>query len=257
MPYYKMRAIVLSTLKLGESDRILRLLSRERGLLSAVAKGIRKTKSKFGGKLEPFTCADLFLYTGKGLDIILQSETVDSFKGIKSDLRKVACASVIADMTLRCQLEEPRTEPYELVYYFFQQLDKADSKLKLLLLSFQAKYLTMLGFEPLIKNCCICGRDMILNQGFLFSVSSGGAVCGDCTRAMSYTRRLSAGSVNLLHDLFFNPMQDWQKTDIRSARSLEEVDSLIKAFISYHLEKSLSSYRFLKVMDQISEEWGK
>lgn len=257
MPNYKMRAIVLSTLKLGESDRILRLLSRERGLLSAVAKGVRKTKSKFGGKLEPFTCADLFLYTGKGLDIVLQSETVGSFKGIKSDLRKVACASVIADMALRCQLEEPRREPYELVYYFFQQLDKADSRLKLLLMSFQAKYLTMLGFEPLIENCCICGRDMILNQGFLFSVGSGGVVCADCAVEMAYTRRLSMESIKLLHDLFFNPMEDWQKTDIASNRSLEEVDSLVKAFISYHLEKSLSSYRFLKVMDQISGEWGK
>ncbi|OGX23191.1 MAG: DNA repair protein RecO [Omnitrophica WOR_2 bacterium RBG_13_44_8] len=256
MPNYKTRAIVLSTLKLGESDRILRLLSREMGLISAVAKGIRKTKSKFGGKLEPFTCADLFLYTGKGLDIILQSETVESFKGIKSDLRKVACASVIADMALRCQLEEPRTESYELVCYFYKQLDETDSRLKLLLLSFQTKYLTMMGFEPLIKNCCICGCDMLLNQGFLFSVSSGGAVCGNCAGEMSYSRRLSAGSIKLLQDLFFNPLEDWRKAEIKSARSLEEVELLIKAFISYHLEKNLSSYRFLKVMDQISREWG-
>ena len=76
---YRDDGIVLRTQKLGEADRIVTVLARKSGRVRAVAKGVRRTKSRFGARLEPFTHVDLLLYTGRSLDVITQAETVRSY----------------------------------------------------------------------------------------------------------------------------------------------------------------------------------
>ena len=97
MPLYHDRGVVLRTYKLGEADRIVSILTRGRGKVRAVAKGVRKTKSRFGGRLEPVSHVDLLMYEGRGeLDIVSQAETVDAFRPLRDDLDRLGRAVVPA-----------------------------------------------------------------------------------------------------------------------------------------------------------------
>jgi len=98
MPSYKAKAVILKSYKLGESDRIIKMYSQQDGIISAVAKGARKTRSKFGGRLELFNIVDLEISTGKSLDIITQAEILKSFKNISSDFYKFVFCEMISEI---------------------------------------------------------------------------------------------------------------------------------------------------------------
>src|ERR1051326_7826766 len=97
MPLYKEQGIVLRTMKLGEADRIVTVLTQGTGKIRAVAKGIRKTRSKFGARLEPFTHVDLLLYKGRELDIVTQAEIITSFRAIRDDYTRFAAGEMILE----------------------------------------------------------------------------------------------------------------------------------------------------------------
>ena len=107
MPVYRDSAVVLRVTKLGEADRIITLLTRRTGKVRAVAKGVRRTKSKFGGRLEPFSHVDLQLYAGRNLDIVTQAETLDPFGAtLAADYPRYTCATAIAETAERLTSEE-------------------------------------------------------------------------------------------------------------------------------------------------------
>ncbi len=108
MSIYKTRGIVLKTHKLGEADRIITLLTNNYGKVGAVAKGVRKTKSKFGSRLEPFTHVDLVLYKGRNLDTITQAEIIDSFSGIRDNFERITHGSAMLDLVNKVSVEGER-----------------------------------------------------------------------------------------------------------------------------------------------------
>ena len=98
MALYRERGIVLRTIKLGEADRIITIATEGRGKVRAVAKGVRKTKSRFGARLEPLTHLSLQLYETRGdLDIVTQVETIDSFRTVREDLDRLTQASALLE----------------------------------------------------------------------------------------------------------------------------------------------------------------
>lgn len=189
--------IVLRTHRLGEADRILRVLCREHGKRSAVAKGVRKTHSRFGGRLELFSCARLMIYRGKSLDIIKQAETYDSFKEIRENIEIFAAAQVIAEFTdLMTNENEPCGEVFELVYGCLCLLREHPEKVDLILPFFDFRLLSLSGVGISVDSCAACGIALPALSSVL-SPKDGGFLCKDCARkrdATGGTIRLSNGA---------------------------------------------------------------
>src|SRR4051794_4601752 len=102
---YKDEGVVLKTIKLGEADRILTLFTRRNGKVRAVAKGVRKTKSRFGGRLEPFTNVSLMIYAGRSLDTITSADILTSFREVRGDYARLTAAAAMAELVDKITLE--------------------------------------------------------------------------------------------------------------------------------------------------------
>ncbi len=182
MTLYKTKAIILRTRKFGEADRIITLFSPNCGKIKAIAKGIRKTKSKFGARLEPFSYVNLLLYKGKNLDIITQVETIDSFQKIREDLKKLSAGSVVLDLLEKVSLESESNYPlFELSLSFFEKISSSIEGLEFLLMGFEIKSLALLGYQPILTHCSFCQINLNKDKKW-FSFSRGGVLCDNCAK---------------------------------------------------------------------------
>ena len=174
MPLYHDRGVVLRTYKLGEADRIVSFLTRGRGKVRAVAKGVRKTKSRFGGRLEPTSHVDLLLYEGRGdLDIVSQAETVDHFRPLRDDLDRLARAVAMLEAADQLALErETNVRLYEMLVGALRTLARQDAPL--VVPGFLLKALALEGFRPQVEACVACGSEGPLVS---WALEDGGLRC--------------------------------------------------------------------------------
>jgi DNA repair protein RecO (recombination protein O) len=155
MSSYKTKAIVLKSYKLGESDKIIKIFSRKDGVVSAVAKGSRKIKSKFGGRLELFNFVDLELTRGKNLDIITSVEILKNFKNIPLDFNKFILGELISEIILKTQSTDTEIADFlfKLIYVCFSEIDNIEpgdiDTIKKTACFFGAKFLKISGFRPI------------------------------------------------------------------------------------------------------------
>jgi DNA repair protein RecO (recombination protein O) len=156
---YRDRGVVLRTYKLGEADRIVVVLTRGHGKVRAVAKGVRKTKSRFGGRLEPAGHVDLLLYEGRGeLDIVSQADTLDHFRPLRDDLDRLGRAVAMLEAADQLSLErEPAPRLYDMLVGALRTLAGQDAPL--VVPGFLLKALALEGFRPQVEACVACGSD--------------------------------------------------------------------------------------------------
>ncbi len=171
--YYTTQAIVLRTYKLREADRIIVLVSPDRGMIRAVAKGIRKTKSKFGSRLEPTTHVSLQVHKGKSdLDLITQVETLNHFRIIREDLNRLTKAISMLEAVDQVVLPgEAAVELHRMLLGALKTLEDNDSAL--VAPSFFLKLLVLEGTGPIVDQCVTCGDTAIVS----FSNDEGGVMC--------------------------------------------------------------------------------
>ena len=158
---YRDTAVVLRVTKLGEADRIVTLLTRRQGRVRAVAKGVRRTKSRFGGRLEPFSHVDLQLYEGRNLDIVTQAETLDPFgPALASDYSRYTCATAIAETAERLTAEErePAMRLYLLVVSALRAVTEQGRDPSLVLDAFLLRAMALAGWAPALRECARCGE---------------------------------------------------------------------------------------------------
>jgi DNA repair protein RecO (recombination protein O) len=170
---YREDAIVLRTWKLGEADRIVNLLTRAHGKVRGVAKGVRKTTSRFGARLEPTSHVAVQLYQGRELDIVTQAEALDTFRSLRNDLDRFARASTMLEAVDQVAQERqavPRV--HELLLGALRTLDATDAPL--VVPAFLLKLLALEGLRPLVDRCVVCGDDSDL---VAFDPVEGGALC--------------------------------------------------------------------------------
>ncbi len=179
--YLDTRAVVLGSRPLGESDRILVLFTREAGRLDAVAKGVRKTKSRWGGRLEPFNVTDLVLFRGRSLATVTAAELVAGFAHLRADRRALTAAAVTCEAAARLFAEEaPHERVFNLLCRALKAFDEGfsgEAAAAPLLLGAVVKLLHEAGFLPVLDHCVCCGEG---REASGFSASRGGLVCGDC-----------------------------------------------------------------------------
>src|SRR6184192_1115270 len=181
---YSTEAVVLRSFRLGEADRVLHLYTLDRGRVGAVAKGIRKTKSRFGARLEPLSHVDALLHHGSGeLETVTGADLVRSHHAAREDRYRLGVGLVGAEAMLRLFTEQERNpRAFQALTRFLDLLDEspvrdARSALDPLVLSFQLKLLWLSGYLPHLTSCAECGSEGPLVG---YSPRAGGAVCGNC-----------------------------------------------------------------------------
>jgi DNA repair protein RecO (recombination protein O) len=181
---YKTEAVVLRSIRFGEADRVLHLYTLERGRVGAVAKGIRRTKSRFGARLEPLSHAEVMLHQGSGeLATVTGASLLRPHHEAREDLYRLAVGLVGLEAMLRLFVEQERNpKAFEALTRFLDALDRLDGQapeppLDPLVLSFQLKLLWLSGYLPHLTSCAECGAEGPLVG---YSPQAGGAVCERC-----------------------------------------------------------------------------
>lgn len=237
MNLYREQGVVLRTYRLGEADRIVVLMSQGEGKVRAVAKGVRKTRSRFGGRLEPFTHVDLSLYRGRELDIITQAEVVNPFRGLREDYDRVVAGTAILEAVDQvAQEREAAVRLFLLLVRALRALDALAGDPAVLLDAFLLKLMALEGYRPVLGECASCGRGADLRA---FSTVRGGALCATCRDGTESL--LDPGTVPLLADLLGGDMEEVAATKPRPSPR-REAAGVVKSYVEYHLDRRLRSY---------------
>jgi DNA repair protein RecO (recombination protein O) len=229
---YHDRGVVLRTYKLGEADRIVSILTRGHGKVRAVAKGVRKTKSRFGGRLEPVSHVDLLLYEGRGeLDIVSQAETLDAFRPLRDDLDRLGRAVSLLEAADQLALErEANLRLYEMLVGALRTLATRDAPL--VVPGFLLKALALEGYRPQVEACVACGTEGPLVS---WAMEEGGLRC----TAHRQGPAVSPEAVVVLQDMLGGRLA--AALDEIRPPVVSEVDHLVVRAFEHQVERRLRS----------------
>lgn len=236
MPLYTDEAIVLRTRKLAEADRIITLLTRHHGIVRAVAKGVRRTSSKFGSRLEPFTHVDLQLATGRNLDTVTQAVTKHPFgEAIGSDYDRYTAGSVMVETAERLVAEErePSVQQYLLLVGGLRALAAGEHRHSDIVDSFLLRSMAIAGYAPSFDGCARCGVE---GPHRAFHPGSGGVLCPECR--VPGSAQPAAATIALLGALLAG---EWGTIDAAEERARTEARGVVAAYLAWHLERGLRS----------------
>lgn len=240
MPLYSDEAIVLRTHKLAEADRIITLLTRQHGIVRAVAKGVRRTSSRFGSRLEPFTHVDLQLAVGRNLDVVTQAETRAPYGDrISQDYDRYTAASVMLETAERLVSEErqPSVQQYLLLVGALRAMTSGEHRANDVLDSFLLRSLAVAGYAPSFSACANCGLE---GPHRAFSPAAGGSLCPGCRVPGSASP--AGETLELLGALLAG---DWTVVDAAEQRHRREGRGLVAAYVAWHLERGLRSLPYV------------
>jgi DNA repair protein RecO (recombination protein O) len=231
---YKTEAVVLRSFRLGEADRVLHVYTLARGRVGAVAKGIRKTKSRFGARLEPLSHVELMLHEGSGeLQTVTGVELLHSHRAAREERYRLGVGLVGAEAMLRLFTEqEANPRAFQAVTRFLDLLDEttpagARPSLDPLVLSFQLKLLWLSGYLPHLTSCANCGSQDAALIGY--SPAAGGAVCESCGAG---SLALSPAGIAGIETLLARPLADAAVAGL-SERAARDALSVITAAYEY------------------------
>lgn len=240
MPLYREAAIVLRTHKLGESDRIVTMLTRGRGKVRAVAKGVRRTSSKFGSRLEPGMVVDVQCYEGRNLDTVTQAVGLASYGDqISRDYHAWTAANAILETCDRLTEEHAvAMQHFALLAGALAALAERSHDTGLILDSYLLRALAIGGWAASFHDCARCGA---VGPHRAFNVSAGGAVCPSCRPAGS-----AAPAPETLRLLGALLTADWPLADASNPRHRHEGSGLVAAYLQWHLERGVRSLRWVE-----------
>lgn len=247
MTLYRDDGIVLRTQRLGEADRVITVLTRERGRLRLVAKGVRRTTSKFGARLEPFAHVDFqtFDKQGRALGMITQAETIAGYgQQIVADYGRYTAGTAMLETAERLSDEEgePALQQYLLLLGGLRALTAGEHAPGLVLDAFILRSLSVAGYAPSFRDCAGCGEeppDAIPYR--FFSLPAGGMVCPSCKPGGSAMPQQA--TVELLGALLAG---EWAVADASEGRHRREASGLVAAYLQWHLERGLRSLRLVE-----------
>jgi DNA repair protein RecO (recombination protein O) len=234
---YSTEAVVLRSIRLGEADRVLHLYTRSHGRVGAVAKGVRKTSSRFGGRLEPLSHVELVLHRGRGeLETVTAAQLVRSHHHAREDYYRFSVGTIAAEAMLRLFSEQEANErAFSAVTRFLDLLDESPHAadrpaLDPLALAFQLKLLWLSGYLPHVSGCAECGT--VAEPLVGYSPRAGGAVCARCAAA-GETLALSADGIAGIEALLAHPLADAVGLGL-SERSRRDALRVVTASYEYH-----------------------
>lgn len=236
MATYRDQGIVLRTHKLGETDRILTLLTLGRGKVRAVAKGVRRPGSRFGGRLEPYSHVDLLLYEGRSLDVVTQADLLASHAAVREDWEASAAAAVLVELVDAVAIEGDRDNRLFLqLRAGLQALDAGPPDTGVFVDAFLLRIAGVVGFGVETGRCAVCG---VPGPHSFLSISRGGTLCADC--APSGTRAVAPAVVERIGVL---ASDGWAALPGLPADDASRVAaSFAHSWAEHHLDRRLKSY---------------
>ena len=234
---YSTEAVVLRSIRLGEADRVLHLYTEAHGRVGAVAKGVRKTMSRFGARLEPLSHVDLVLHRGRGeLETVTAAQLVRSHREAREDYYRFSVGMIGAEAMLRLFSEEEANErAFTALTRFLDLLDKTPHAVDRpthdpLGLAFQLKLLWLAGYLPHVTACAECGAEQEPLVGY--STRSGGAVCAGCAQTTE-ALALAGEGIAGIETLLARPLADAVGLAL-SERALRDALRVITSSYEYH-----------------------
>ena len=243
---YKTQAIVLRQRKLGEADKIVTLFSSHHGKIDAVAKGVRRTKSRMAGHLEPLVLGSYLLAEGRELDIVTQAETVEGFPGLRGDLDRISRGLYCAELVDRLTPERSEGNPiFRLLSETLAVLDQAPD-IDLAVRRFEMHFLDLLGYRPAMEACAICDRRLepILN---FWSPAAGGVVGPECADESLTLAPLSVNALKVLRVLQKASFAEAARIRL-SPELMREIETSLEAQVHFVLEREVRSARFVETL---------
>ncbi len=241
---YQTPAIIIKKTKLGEADRILTLYTPGMGKIQGVAKAVRKPKSKLSGHLELLTYSHVTLASGKNIDTIIGSQTLNAFLSVKNDLDLLSYALYLVEMINQFTPQETEDRLlFELLLKTLEDLPYALNR-ELLLRHFELHLLRKVGYRPELGKCVLCRKTLesVTNS---FAPSAGGMLCPSCQRlGKHYSYALSWDGLGVMR---FIQGGDWESVSVTPIDSdtLLEVERLMRSYIRHLLEKEIKSAAWL------------
>ncbi|MCL5283749.1 MAG: DNA repair protein RecO [Armatimonadetes bacterium] len=255
IPLYNANAIVLHRFDLGETDRIVTLFSREHGRISAVAKGSRRPTSRLSGATEPFTVARLLMATGKSLDVISQCEVRETFPALRSDFETLMCATYLCDLTACTLSEERAAQPvlYDELLSALYLVQLHPERADLILRTYEMKSLAVLGYEPSLDRCALCGLKLSSQGTDYYSPSVGGVLCKKDWPQSSDRIRLNGEVKHAIALMLRAELSDLLSYPIRPA-IVSQVKRVLTPTLYGRLDRLPRSREFL---DSLQKNWEK
>jgi DNA repair protein RecO (recombination protein O) len=211
MAVYRSKGIVLRSIRYGEADRILDLYTRDAGFVSAIAKGIRRTKSRFGARLEPLSCVDFVAYHGRTLDTVTQAEVLRSFRSVRENLARFeAAADMVGSVRALLGGDEADRRVFNLLYNSLEALEERDSGFGAVEAAFALKLSILAGYAPQLDACLSCQArlDEAAEPHLYFAPNLGGVLCSECRSATGDSFPLAPGTLERLKVLIEHPIRE-------------------------------------------------
>lgn len=243
MPLYKATAINIRSRDFGEADKAITLFTREKGKVEAIAKGARRIKSKFGGRLEIFSYNKYLLATGRSLDIISQCETAESFRKLREDTALISVGSYILWLTAQVVEEgHADTALFEHLLGCLYLLNAGELP-GMVMRIYEVGLMKIEGILPVIDQCTACGKKARrLVDKVHFSLSKSGLLCRACRQLAPQGIYIDAAAVRWIQDAAAGRF-DLLNKSANFATIAPEVDMLVRTFLEYQLGKELKDHR--------------
>ena len=249
---YQIEAIIIKKIKLGEADRILTLYTPHLGKIQAVAKGVRRPRSKLAGHLELLTHSQVSLARGRNLDIVTGSQTINSFLPLKSDLRLTAYALYAVELIDRFTADNVENYPlFQLLVETMHRLCQGSNN-ELILRYFELHLLNLVGYRPQLGQCVSC-RSPLKSTITSFSPSAGGMLCPNCSRSQILTYPLSVDAVKGLRFLQNSDYNTGSQLKMNPELS-QELEAVMRNYLKYLLEREVKSAAWLDTLREQTKQ---
>ncbi len=247
---YQTEAIIIKKTKLGEADRILTLYTPHLGKIQAVAKGVRRPRSKLSGHLELLTYSLVSLARGRNLDTITGSQTLNSFLPIKSDLELTSYALYTTELVNQFTADHIEDYPlFSLLLETLEQLFQGGDK-ELILRYFELHLLEQVGYRPRLQQCVSCHHQLKSTTNY-FCSSAGGILCPDCSQDQPFSYPLSVNGLKVLRLIQDSDYSIINRLKMNRVLS-DELEGITRNYIKYLLEKEIKSAAWLDALKQQS-----
>jgi DNA repair protein RecO (recombination protein O) len=249
----KTEAIIISSMNLGEADKLVTFFSLDRGMLKGVAKNARKSFKRFGAGLESFTFCRLHLYEREHQELarIESTDIIEQHSAISADLGRAAAGAVMIELVREmAPLGERNAPAFLLLSHVLHLLDQGEDPAFLLRI-FEIKFLSLLGYQPRLDHCLSCGAPP--KGEMIFESMKGGVLCPDCVVSSGDPQvRLSSGAVGFYYQSLRMEMDKVCRLK-PSAGIMRELDQAFSTHTFHILGKRLKSVEFLRTINSLGE----
>lgn len=245
--YYQSRGIILRQREFKDSDKLLSIFTEKEGKITAIAKGVKKTKSSLRACVQPFCHSFLYFSQGKSMDLITQAKLIDFYGNSRQDLeRALHCFYLMELLDKSLQERVPLPDLYQTLAAVLEAINEQGLN-PLFIRYFESQLLVKLGYKPVLKQCVVCGQKP--KGQFKFGLAEGGLICPDCIAAGEFNPMLSLSgeTIGLLGLLTEGGIQALSRVKVSPA-GLKQLELLLEKYLEYHLDRRFKMKNTIKVL---------